>query len=97
MGEKAGVPHESLFWKINGDFKIENNDTTYIWSITEMMKPGLWDWGIAAHDIATDNNNTWILGEINLDNRSIEISKNGKKIPTNKNIAPIIRKSFCIN
>ena len=46
--------------------------------ITEMMKPGVWDWGIAAHDIATDNNNTWILGEINLDNRSIEISKNGK-------------------
>ena len=27
LGEKAGVPHESLFWKINGDFKIENNDT----------------------------------------------------------------------
>jgi|TARA_B100000530_G_C15918699_1_gene472304 hypothetical protein len=22
--------------------------------------------------------------------------KNGKKIPTNKNIAPMIRKSFCI-
>ena len=27
LGEKAGVPHESLFWKINGDFKIVDNDT----------------------------------------------------------------------
>jgi arylsulfatase A-like enzyme len=27
LGEKSGMPHESLFWKINGDFKIENNDT----------------------------------------------------------------------
>ena len=27
LGEKSGKPHESLFWKINGNFKIENNDT----------------------------------------------------------------------
>ena len=27
LGEKSGTPHESLFWKINGDFKIVNNDT----------------------------------------------------------------------
>ena len=27
LGEKSGAPHESLFWKINGDFKIVNNDT----------------------------------------------------------------------
>ncbi|MAT79243.1 MAG: N-acetylgalactosamine 6-sulfate sulfatase [Flavobacteriales bacterium] len=27
LGENSGKPHESLFWKINGDFKIENNDT----------------------------------------------------------------------
>ena len=26
-GEKEGMPHENLFWKINGDFKIVNNDT----------------------------------------------------------------------
>ena len=26
-GEKDGMPHENLFWKINGDFKIVNNDT----------------------------------------------------------------------
>ena len=60
------------------EYKIENKDTTYIWTITEMMKPGVWEWGIAAHDIATDNNNTWILGKINMGNRSIKISKNGK-------------------
>ena len=27
LSEKSGAPHESLFWKINGDFKIVNNDT----------------------------------------------------------------------
>ena len=69
------------FWQtkpMSLEHKIENKDTTYIWTITEMMKPGVWDWGIAAHDIATDNNNTWIPGKINMGNRSIKISKNGK-------------------
>ena len=27
LDEKSGAPHDSLFWKINGDFKIVNNDT----------------------------------------------------------------------
>ncbi len=37
----------------------EGNDTIYQWTLTEMMKPGDWEWGISAHDIASDNNNTW--------------------------------------
>lgn len=69
------------FWQtkpMSMEYKVEDNDTTYIWSITEMMKPGQWDWGIAAHDIESDNNNVWLLGLLNLENRSINISKSGK-------------------
>jgi hypothetical protein len=69
------------FWQtkpMSMEYKVEDNDTTYIWSITEMMKPGQWDWGIAAHDIESDNNNVWLLELLNLENRSINISKSGK-------------------
>ena len=69
------------FWQtkpMSMEYKVEDNDTTYIWSITEMMKPGQWDWGIAAHDVESDNNNVWLLGLLNLENRSINISKTGK-------------------
>ena len=69
------------FWQtkpMSMEYKVEDNDTTYIWSITEMMKPGQWDWGIAAHDVESDNNNVWLLGLLNLENRSINISKTGR-------------------
>ena len=69
------------FWQtkpMSMEYKVVDNDTTYIWSIREMMKPGQWDWGIAAHDVESDNNNVWLLGLLNLENRSINISKSGK-------------------
>lgn len=69
------------FWQtkpMSVEYKVENNDTTYIWSITEMMKPGQWDWGITAHDVKSDNNNVWLLSLLNLENRTINISNTGK-------------------
>ena len=69
------------FWQtkpMSVEYKVENNDTTYIWSITEMMKPGQWDWGITAHDVKSDNNDVWLLSILNLENRTINISNTGK-------------------
>ncbi len=57
---------------------IEGKDTTYQWTLTEMMKPGEWEWGISAHDIATDNNNTWLLNILGKPNQKIQLSKEGQ-------------------
>ena len=53
-------------------------DGAAVWSITEMMKPGEWEWGISAHDVLTDNNNAWLPSLLNLKNRKINISADGK-------------------
>ncbi len=57
--------------------QIVEEDTTYIWSITEKMKPGHWEWGISAHDVATDNNNIWLLDLLKQKNNSIQITSEG--------------------
>jgi len=57
---------------------IEGKDTTYQWTLTEMMKPGEWEWGISVHDIATDNNNTWLLNILGKPNQKIQVSKEGQ-------------------
>ena len=57
---------------------IEGKDTTYQWTLTEMMKPGEWEWGISVHDIATDNNNTWLLSILGKPNQKIQVSKEGQ-------------------
>lgn len=57
--------------------KKVDKDTIYTWSITEMMKPGQWEWGISVHDIAKDNNNTWLLEILKQKNKIIEISPDG--------------------
>ena len=57
---------------------IEGKDTTYQWTLTEMMKPGEWEWGISVHDIATDNNNTWLLDILGKPNQKIQVSKEGR-------------------
>ena len=57
---------------------IEGKDTTYQWTLTEMMKPGEWEWGISVHDIATDNNNTWLLNILGKPNQKIQVSKEGR-------------------
>ena len=57
---------------------IEGKDTTYQWTLTEMMKPGEWEWGISVHDIATDNNNTWLLNILGKPNQKIQLSKEGQ-------------------
>ena len=56
----------------------EGNDTIYQWTLTEMMKPGDWEWGISAHDIASDNNNTWLLNILGRSNQKIKVSKEGR-------------------
>ena len=55
----------------------QGEDTTYLWTLREMMKPGDWEWGISVHDIATDNNNTWLLNILGKPNQKIQISKKG--------------------
>jgi alpha-glucosidase len=56
--------------------QVKGSDTTFVWTCTEMMKPGEWEWGITAHDIATHNNNKWLLEEKT--NQKVRVSKNGK-------------------
>jgi hypothetical protein len=56
----------------------QGEDTTYLWTLREMMKPGDWEWGISVHDIATDNNNTWLLNILRKPNQKIQISKEGR-------------------
>ena len=82
------------FWQTKPmklEYKIIDGDSISVWSITEMMKPGEWEWGISAHDVLSDNNNVWLLSLLNLNNRSINISSDGKvtgdisiKIPNQK-------------
>ena len=56
----------------------QGEDTTYRWTLKEMMKPGDWEWGISVHDIAKDNNNTWLLNILGKPNQKIQISKEGR-------------------
>jgi hypothetical protein len=57
---------------------LESSADAAVWSITEMMKPGAWEWGISAHDVLTDNNNVWLPSLLDLKNRKINISEDGK-------------------
>ena len=69
------------FWQtkpMSMTFNKKDKDSVYVWSITEMMKPGKWEWGITAHDVASDNNDVWLPDLLNLNNRIVTISKKGK-------------------
>ena len=59
------------------EVQVNGEDTTFVWTVTTMMKPGEWEWGVRAHDIATDDNNIWLLGLINQPNRKISVAKDG--------------------
>lgn len=69
------------FWQtkpMSLENKIEGKDSLNVWSITEMMKPGEWEWGITVHDVVTDNNNIWLPSVLELENRAIKVSKSGR-------------------
>jgi alpha-glucosidase len=69
------------FWQtkpMDYDIKINGKDTIFLWSIDEMMKPGEWEWGVSAHDVATDNNNLWLPNILKIKNNKIIISESGK-------------------
>ena len=66
------------FWQTKPMILESSADGAAVWSITEMMKPGEWEWGISAHDVLTDNNNAWLPSLLNLKNRKINISADGK-------------------
>ena len=53
----------------------QGEDTTYHWTLREMMEPGDWEWGISDHDIATDNNNTWLLNILGKPNQKFRFQK----------------------
>ena len=56
---------------------VKDRDTTFLWTLNTMMKPGVWEWGISAHDISTDNNNQWLLELLNMSNQKIQVDHNG--------------------
>ena len=57
---------------------VDGSDTHCEWSITENMRPGTWEWGISAHDIAIDNNHLWMPEIIGGSNQIIHVSPEGK-------------------
>jgi hypothetical protein len=65
------------FWRskpMQRNVEVLNGDTTFIWTCTENMKPGIWEWGIAAHDIKEDNNQVWLPNVIEQGNQKVEIA-----------------------
>ena len=60
------------------EVEVEGDDTIYIWTITEALKPGIWEWGITARDVATEEPNLWLLSLLDRPNLSLEVSESGK-------------------
>ena len=60
---------------------VDGGDTTYIWTITEALKPGIWEWGISAQDVATDDPDLWLVSL--LDHRKQRLKGNSLSLETN--------------
>ncbi len=57
---------------------LHGNDTTLVWTITENMRPGEWEWGVSIHDIESDNNHLWVPDLLKISNPSVQLSPNGE-------------------
>jgi alpha-glucosidase len=63
--------------KMTREVKVVGGDTTFVWTVMTMMKAGEWEWGIRAHDFATDDNNIWLLGTLDMPNSKITVAEDG--------------------
>ncbi len=63
--------------KMTREVKVVGGDTTFVWTVMTMMKAGEWEWGIRAHDFATDDNNIWLLGLLDMPNSKITVAGDG--------------------
>lgn len=59
------------------DTLTTGSDTIFKWTVVEMMRPGEWEWGASGHDVASDNNNFWLLSTGDLPNRQLTIDLSG--------------------
>ncbi len=60
------------------DTAVVNGDTTYVWRITQLMQPGDWEWGVSAHDVASDNDNLWLLSLLDQPNAVVAVAADGR-------------------